>query len=400
MDIQLCIVSGQPLANLIPVLQFRPERVALVVSTAMKDAADQFVGTLKSVGWTEQYIDRFEELPSENYGRLVDFAMEVHEKLTTTYPDVRIVYNATGGNKLMALAFSQWFGSGDQHDMIYSDTANRRIEHLVAGRESSEPMASVLDLGVYLTAQNKTVRSRQDTDEKWLEKAQLRKAATRFLAENAEKVGGLVALFNKWYAPDNQGSAAPNVLRLEHPPRGDWRKALELLEQGQVLEQGDSAQEWFPRSSDAAVYLSGAWLEEFVWHTAKDAGAGDVGLSVTVTDNADTKHDIRNEMDVVVVHNNRLLMIECKTGNLARDRKDEDIIYKLDSLTDQAGGLFGAGALVSFRPLDYSNKKGRKVNVRARAGSVSLLTCEAGELSDLKILLRNWVALGEWVNTP
>jgi hypothetical protein len=105
-------------------------------------------------------------------------------------------------------------------------------------------------------------------------------------------------------------------------------------------------------------------------------------------------------MDVVVVHNNRLLMIECKTGNLARDRKDEDIIYKLDSLTDQAGGLLGAGALVSFRPLDYSNKKGRKVNVRARAGSVSLLTCEAGELSDLKILLRNWVARGEWVNTP
>lgn len=400
MDIQLCIVSGQPLPNLIPVLQFRPERVALVVSAAMKDAADRFVGTLKSVGWTDQHIDRFEELPSENYGQLVDFAMGVHEQLTTNYPNARIIYNATGGNKLMALAFSQWFGSGEQHDMIYSDTANRRIEHLSAGRESIEPMESVLSLDLYLNAQGKTVRSRQDTDEKWLEKAQLRKPATRFIAENASKIGGLVALFNKWYAPDNQGNVVPNVLRLDHPPRGDWRQALELLEQGQVLERGESAQEWFPRSSDAAVYLSGAWLEEFVWFAAKDAGAGDVGLSVEVTDNADNKSDIRNEMDVVAVHNNRLLMIECKTGNLARDRKDEDIIYKLDSLRDQAGGLLGTAALVSFRALDYSNKKGRKVNVRARAGSVSLLTCEAGELSDLKKLMHNWVDRGEWVSTP
>ena len=34
--IQLCIITGQPLANLIPIIQFKPEAVAMVISTGMQ----------------------------------------------------------------------------------------------------------------------------------------------------------------------------------------------------------------------------------------------------------------------------------------------------------------------------------------------------------------------------
>lgn len=396
-DIQLCIVTGQALANLIPILQYRPDRVALVVSGQMKDEADRLIQTLKSVGWEADRMDLFAGLPAEPYDAILQYAMDVHEQLESRYPGARITYNATGGTKLMALAFSHWFGSDDVNDVIYADTSNHRIEYVSSKKARAEPMQAVLNLEIYLKAQGKTLRARQDQDPGWQEKAQLRKQATRYLAENAGKLGGLVKLLNEVYVPDNNKKVAPAILRLEHPPRSDWRKALALLEQGEVFEMGDSIQEWYPKSRDAAVYLSGAWLEEYVWFAAKDAGANEVGLSVTFTDDSDRKSDIRNEIDVAVVHDNQLLLIECKTGNTTRDQKDQDIVYKLDSLSDQAGGSLGSSALISFRPLEHTTKNGRLVNARARASSVDVHTCEHEQLSDLRALIKNWMDTGNWI---
>ena len=133
-----------------------------------------------------------------------------------------------------------------------------------------------------------------------------------------------------------------------------------------------------------------------MWFAAIDAGAQEVGLSVTFTDDSDRKSNIRNEIDVAVVHNNQLLLMECKTGNTTRDQKDQDIVYKLDSLTDQAGGSLGSGALVSFRPLEHTTNKGQSVNARARASSVDIHTCEHDQLSNLRALIKNWMDTGRW----
>lgn len=400
MNIQLCIATGQALANLIPILQFQPDHIALIVSGQMETEAEKLVQTLKTVGWGSDRMTVFKELPSEQYETILQYAMDVQERLDTQFSGARITYNATGGTKLMALAFSHWFGGDKDNEIIYADTYNHRIEFVDSAGKTSVPMQAVLDLQVYLKAQGKTLRSRQDQNAVWQEKAQLRKPATRYLAENSARLNGLVSLFNRVYVPDNNREVAPAILRLEHPPRGDWKKALQLLEQGEVLEMGESSQEWYPKSGDAAVYLSGAWLEEYVWFAAKDAGAQEVGLSVTFTDDSNRKSNIRNEVDVALVHNNQLLMMECKTGNPARDRKDQEIVYKLDSLSGQAGGALGASALISFRPLEHTTAKGYSVDTRARASSARVYTCEHEQLSDLRALIKNWMDTGRWVKTP
>lgn len=398
MDIHLCIVTGQPLANLIPLMQYRPQQVALVVSDEMKDQADRFIRVLRSENWDHDSIHVFDGLPSDGYENILHYAMQVYEQLESRFPDAHIVYNATGGNKLMALAFSQWFAADRRNDIIYADTANHKIEVISAGRERSEPMKPVLDLALYLKAQGKTLRTRQDQDEDWLEKAQRRKPATRYLAEHYAPLKGLVSLLNRTYGGDNnRDGASPTVLRLDEPPRGEWKKALELLQAGGVLDTGDSGQDWYPVTGDAARYLSGAWLEEYVYFAARDAGAEEVALNVVFTDDSQRKSDIRNELDVWVVHNNQLLVIECKAGRIARqERKDQDTVYKLDSLSDQVGGLLGARALVSFWPLEHRTREGRSVDVRARARSVHIFTCEAEELPRLRARIRHWMEDGRW----
>lgn len=42
MTTQICIATGQPLANLIPILHFKPQKIILVVTDSMKVKAKDF----------------------------------------------------------------------------------------------------------------------------------------------------------------------------------------------------------------------------------------------------------------------------------------------------------------------------------------------------------------------
>jgi hypothetical protein len=56
------------------------------------------------------------------------------------------------------------------------------------------------------------------------------------------------------------------------------------------------------------------------------------------------------KLDVVIVHDNRLLLIECETLRLGRDAaQDRDLFYKLDGAGDDVRGLFGEVVLLSAR---------------------------------------------------
>ena len=72
MNIHLCIVTGQPLANLIPILQEKPARVALAISADMAAPAQRFVRTLESAGWSPDQIDQYPGVPSSDHDRIFE----------------------------------------------------------------------------------------------------------------------------------------------------------------------------------------------------------------------------------------------------------------------------------------------------------------------------------------
>ncbi|WKN24009.1 Card1-like endonuclease domain-containing protein [Azotobacter vinelandii] len=394
MDIHLCIVTGQPLANLIPLLQEKPERIALLVSATMRGEAERFVRTLQRAGWNADAIERIDDLPDTGYDDLRLFALDVEERLHARHPLARLHYNTTGGNKLMALAFFEAF-AGQGHRVYYTDTAHQRIERLHPPAPP-EPMHSVLDLELALKAEGKTLRQRLDGDDNWRERARQRKPLSRLLGEQSEALDDLIGLFNRQLGgAANRGNT---VLELVHSPRGQWRAALELAETLELLNRESSDGRHFRLvDEEARRYLTGGWLEEFVWHAAYDQAAEDVAIGLQFTDDSASRADLRNEVDVVILHHNRLLLIECKSGRLGNDdQRDADIIYKLDSLATQAGGAFGERLLVSAQPLRHETRKGRKVDTRARAGSHAIRTCEATQLRELRQWLRAWLNDGKW----
>jgi hypothetical protein len=92
------------------------------------------------------------------------------------------------------------------------------------------------------------------------------------------------------------------------------------------------------------------------------------------------EREVRNELDVASVVNNKLHIIECKTKGMRDD--GDDTLYKLESLRDLLGGIQARAMLVSFRPLRY--------NDISRAKDLGLALIGPEELAELDRHLLQW----------
>ena len=137
-------------------------------------------------------------------------------------------------------------------------------------------------------------------------------------------------------------------------------------------------------SEDARRFSNGEWLETLVHSTVKQIQdelptIQDHSLNVQVYRQLGER-EVRNELDVATVVNNKLHIIECKTKGMRDD--GDDTLYKLESLRDLLGGIQARAMLVSFRPLRH--------NDITRAEDLGLALIGPDELKDLKTHLANW----------
>ncbi len=135
---------------------------------------------------------------------------------------------------------------------------------------------------------------------------------------------------------------------------------------------------------DARRFSNGEWLETLVHTTVKKIQDDlptiqDHSLNVQVYRTLGER-EVRNELDIASVVNNKLHIIECKTKGMRDD--GDDTLYKLESLRDLLGGLQARAMLVSFRPLRH--------NDITRAEDLGLALIGPDELKDLKTYLKKW----------
>lgn len=137
-------------------------------------------------------------------------------------------------------------------------------------------------------------------------------------------------------------------------------------------------------SEDARRFANGEWLETLVHSTVKQIQdqlptIQDRSLNVQVYRQSGDQ-EVRNELDVASVVNNKLHIIECKTKGMRDD--GDDTLYKLESLRDLLGGLQARAMLVSFRPLRHQDI--------TRAEDLGLALIGPNELTDLRFHLTQW----------
>ncbi|MCW8330777.1 DUF1887 family protein [Photobacterium sp. SDRW27] len=139
------------------------------------------------------------------------------------------------------------------------------------------------------------------------------------------------------------------------------------------------------KHEEARRFANGEWLENLVHSTVRAIQSElptiqDHSLGVQVYRKIGER-EVRNELDVATVVNNKLHIIECKTKGMRDD--GDDTLYKLESLRDLLGGLQARAMLVSFRPLRHHDL--------VRAQDLGLAIIGPDQLGDLQTHLHNWL---------
>lgn len=347
MKIHVCLVSDQTLANLIPALMERPDRVVLVASAEMiRRGQDlRLAQALSGYGIPTETVG---DVPDVSLNIIRGYAEALRDALAESAPSATVTLNATGGTKLMMLGFVEAFRQGGMRT-IYADTAHRRIEE-IGGADIG--MENVLDVPAYLTAQGIHIDRIDSDDEARCARAEQRAELTRFIGTHVVKLQGAIKILNGILSRAVEKDPATREERFVKPEfelkQGAWGHFKKLLALGDalgLLEWNKETQSGRFIDLEAARYFKGIWLEEYAWLCARDSAPFDVRMGVH---RVGTHHEEVNEFDLLATHENQLLYVECKTANyqwqLGKANQDA---YKIDSLSRLTRGLFGQTWLLS-----------------------------------------------------
>ena len=372
--IHICLVSAQPIPNLIPLKmeELRPGKVINLVSPDMQVRA----GRLKKIA--NEWGISVEEKQISPYD--LASARDTCLSLLAEHEDDDVVLNVTGGTKLMALAAFEVFREGDRQ-IIYVDTQNEMVQ-VISPEPHTIPFRSLIKVKPYLAAYGQTIKY----DRTYREMVSQNKQVVDTLVKNSPKYESAISIMNGYAAPLRVKRIFPQGKPIDdrHREIPEFMELILLLEDKKILclQEGKIV---FPELS-AVEFLSGGWLEEHVFDVVSSIPYSDARMGVKVEWGQSGSTPTTNEYDVVFTRNNRLYLIECKTKRFAGsdlEGSTEDLIYKLESLKDAAGGLYGKGMLVSYRKLTDAQKRRLKLN--------GIEYCDGLELKNLQAKLKAWV---------
>ena len=374
--LHLCIATGQNLANLIPALQLNASKVVVLETTEMRVSASNLKRTLESHG-IEVERKPFDDSTPETIQASA-------QKIGLENGEGSVIFNVTGGHKLMTLAMAKEMEEiADDLHLLYAETRHQRIDWLKPA-PAMQDMEDVLKVDDFLLVQGYSRVRSADRDGYWQVDAQARRALTQKLGDESDKLARFFGALNKLAQqamPDkDRGKPFRASQSFEFAPGGRSAEVLAQARQLDLLAWDDDTEIAFS-SEDSAVYFGGGWLEEFVWLKLRGLKPSDTAVNLVVKP---IGSEVENELDAVVAHRNRLLLVECKTLRFGRDpAKDADYIYKLAQLSKQVGGSMASSLLLSARPVD------ELVVERARQYGVSILA--AAEVKNFVAYVRDWM---------
>jgi hypothetical protein len=370
----LILVSAQPIPNITPMLDetTKPKKVLMLVSSDMRERAKALENILKPRGIS------VEQWPISNPWDAEHISDTVLDILSQ-YPEGNIALNATGGTKLMSIAAYEAFRS-EKAPIYYVHPEQDRLIWLSPKKPSHE-LADRLKLKDYLMAYG---ADQVDIPLEVQSVPTAIQAVTQRLLTDIDRYADELATLNYLaYQADNphletqidQGPQSRPVL---------W-ELLELFEAYDICKINGHTLSFADQQS--RFFTNGGWLEMHTYNVCtklkKTCQIQDVASNITIHRHPAGKTAVKNEIDVGLIHNNRLHLIECKTK---RFEKDADVLYKLDSLRDLIGGLQGRAMLVSFNTLDRIS--------RARSKELNIELCCKTDLKHLQQHLQSWLTAG------
>lgn len=384
MNILCCLLSDQHVPNLLSVHHFHPDHLVLVESAAMRKrkVAGHFLKALMMGGLDYEGRHDVEPLEAE------DSLEAVRRTLRQAYgkhPAANWIANLTGGTKPMSIATYEFFRAL-QGRLVYTNV-ERPAQLLDIDTGQPEECRHRLTIKEFLAGYGFGSR-KEDTK---IAEAEARARQTwecsRAIAEHVN-ADDLLALPGKDHEEvrKNWGVARRKGWPLEP---GQLRAANEQVARSIAqtfhLTAGDGLSLSGKLSEYDVQFLTGGWLEVFVWgligRHADALGVWDVRLGLEVARSDDPAP---NDFDVAFMHNYGLEMIECKSGAQEHD-PGSDILYKVEAVTRQ----FRALRVKSYLATTGTNVLDRENKIRlAIANRAAIYNCRILTADDIRGLAR------------
>lgn len=389
-NIHICLVSAQPLINILPALapSLQPDLVYLLTSKQQVSNADHQSQVLKELGIATEAKHFDDAYDLEAIQALVEDILQQH-------PDDQLMLNATGGTKPMSIAAYESFYFADAADnerpvfyfqddhVIWLHPQNREPLHL----------EQTLTLRQFLRAHGLQV-----TDENSKKVPQRLAELAASWARRAEKHRTLYGTLN--YLAAKAANTLKTDCSSQISSNRDFDNLIYELEQKQLLSYNPKNRLMTFPDEEARFFVNGGWLEEHLFSVLTElqqdypekisAVSRSISVEFINPTPRQQQRQVRNELDVIAIVNHQMWVFECKTKKLnSRNQQGENdaqgMIYKLAGMMKSLGGLRTTGCVISFDKIsDYDKSRAELFDIR---------TIDGANLKNLKSLLSGMLRL-------
>lgn len=304
------LISDQLIPNLLFILEKQQEvdRHIFVTTkyTEGKGAAERLAQVAKINPDTWEKIEVIED-------SLDDIRFKLQAKNLPT--SEKYLLNLTGGTKIMSIGVSRYFEEYD-HESYYSPIGKNSYKRIFPRDDDRErSFSNILSLSDYLAAYGFEILSSGIPI--WA----TQDLANRVYRTNLLKFRSEIKDLIRWNL-ENRGKSYPVT---------QYSKLSKLS--SIVFDENPKTE----LTSPEIKFLISNWWEIFSFYKIKsDLNLSDDAIAINCHI---TRGQVENELDVVFVRNNKLYIVECKTGLGASDFKDRfnNAVYKMAAIRNNMG---------------------------------------------------------------
>ena len=310
---------------------------------------------------------------------LVDFFHQEIDALVSRNPNTQYIFNASCGDRQHVLAMYEVVRAYE-FECFMVEPDSDELHWLVPSERKNTQLADKLKITDFFTLVDSQVN---DIANAGVVDIRFRTLGAKWAASqnNLSKALGNLNYLAATSDGNALTSAALNRAQLNCP---NLQTLINDLEEADLVRRDND--KLIFSNEEARFFANGGWLEEYVYGLLLSLKKEvphiqDIAQGVEVT-RLIGKGTVTNELDIVILANNKLHLIECKTKKFERGEGNQ-VIYKLDSLSDLLGGIQARAALVSYKGIRTSEK------LRAKELEIALM-CEE-ELAQLREKLKAWL---------
>lgn len=371
--ILVSLISEQTVPNVVIANHFKPDIYWFISTKKMDHMRNCIENALRMRRHNLDEKNIKKTIVDQN--SLTDCIEKIQLMVDSEENEVNYIVNITGGNKIMALgAFEVFTNIGQKVSIVYSPLGRKEFIQVYPRRRPLKiiPLQETLNLKEYFACYGFSIQN----EERLPEIAQLAvrgRDTSAWILDNYEKLKGMLGFLYKHLGEKR------NEKRVDFSETFD--RALSDVEAVFLTRLGyenDASVVSKTLTKDEIRYVTGGWLEEYVYAVVDDLVKGEILDDVLTGVQLKSGSGSDSELDIAFMKDNAFYHIECKTlGEKTEQNIVRDEIYKKGAIST----LLGKG---SKRAIICTTFNQLKDNLKSRAKDYDVEILNINQVGNLE----------------